>query len=69
MHGKYFISYFLMQLLKYKCPVNGVNKHGNTALHYACFWNSEESAEVGMSNGTYMLSLNVFLNSCDKIYV
>jgi len=38
--------FFPMQLLKHKCPVNGVNKHGNTPLHYACFWNSEECAEV-----------------------
>ena len=36
----------LLQLLKNKCPVNGVNNHGNTPLHYACFWNSEECAEV-----------------------
>ena len=43
---------FLMQLLKHKCPVNGANKHGNTPLHYACFWNSEECAEVKKSNMT-----------------
>ena len=24
-----------------------MNEHGNTPLHYACFWNYESVAEVG----------------------
>jgi integrin-linked kinase len=31
--------------LKHKSDVNFVNEHGNTALHYAAFWQNEECAE------------------------
>lgn len=34
-----------LQLLKHKSDVNFVNEHGNTALHYACFWQNDECAE------------------------
>ena len=34
-----------LQLLKHKADVNFVNEHGNTALHYACFWQFEDCAE------------------------
>ncbi len=36
---------FLAQLLKHKSDINFVNEHGNTALHYATFWQNEECAE------------------------
>ena len=35
----------LSQLLKHKADVNFVNEHGNTAMHYACFWQFEDCAE------------------------
>lgn len=35
----------MFQLLKNKADVNFVNEHGNTALHYACFWGHEHIAE------------------------
>jgi ankyrin repeat protein len=38
-------TFFYLQLLKHKCDVNFVNEHGNTALHYACFWNYPAIAE------------------------
>ena len=31
--------------MKNKADVNFVNEHGNTALHYACFWNYPAIAE------------------------
>jgi hypothetical protein len=37
--------YFTFQLLKHKADVNFVNEHGNTALHYATFWNYPAIAE------------------------
>ena len=40
--GQPFPSPF--QLLKNKADVNFVNEHGNTPLHYACFWNYEALA-------------------------
>ena len=34
------------QLLQNKANINAVNEHGNTPLHYACFWNYDHVAEV-----------------------
>ena len=36
----------VLQLLQNKANINAVNEHGNTPLHYACFWNYEQLAEV-----------------------
>ncbi|NWR81913.1 ILK kinase, partial [Centropus unirufus] len=36
------------QLLQVKADVNAVNEHGNTALHYACFWGHAAVAELGI---------------------
>ena len=38
--------FFYHQLLHNKANVNAVNEHGNTPLHYACFWNCDTVAEV-----------------------
>ena len=35
----------LFQLLRHKADVNFVNEHGNTPLHYACFWGYADIAE------------------------
>lgn len=34
------------QLIQCKADPNTVNEHGNTPLHYACFWGQDEVAEV-----------------------
>ena len=36
---KHFHLIFFPQLLKNKAVLDFVNEHGNTPLHYACFWN------------------------------
>lgn len=33
------------QLLRHKADVNFINEHGNTPLHYACFWGYGQIAE------------------------
>lgn len=35
-----------LQLIQCKADPNTVNEHGNTPLHYACFWGQDEVAEV-----------------------
>jgi len=37
---------YLLQLLRNKANVNAINEHGNTPLHYACFWSYDLVAEV-----------------------
>lgn len=39
------------QLMQFKADINAVNEHGNTPLHYACFWGHEQVAEVSGSMG------------------
>ncbi len=36
----------VQKLLARKADVNAQNEHGNTPLHYACFWGYEMIAEV-----------------------
>lgn len=38
------------QLIQCKADPNTVNEHGNTPLHYACFWGQDEVAEVPYLN-------------------
>ena len=35
----------VVKLLRNKADVNFVNEHGNSPLHYACFWGYTEIAE------------------------
>lgn len=37
--------------MQFKADINAVNEHGNTPLHYACFWGHEQVAEVSGSMG------------------
>lgn len=39
------MSCHTFQLLRHKADVNFINEHGNTALHYACFWGYQLIAE------------------------
>ena len=32
------VSQVVQLLLRHKADVNFVNEHGNSAMHYACFW-------------------------------
>jgi len=36
------------------------NDHGNTALHYACYWNYQDIAELLMANGAQLRVMNNF---------
>ena len=40
--------------------MNAVNEHGNTPLHYACFWNYELIAEDLINNGALVSISNRF---------
>jgi len=40
--------------------VNAVNEHGNTPLHYACFWGYEDLAEDLIKNGALVSIANRF---------
>lgn len=42
----FFVIMMALQLIHNKANVNAVNEHGNTPLHYACFWGYDEVAEV-----------------------
>lgn len=44
-HISYLIHGIVFQLLRNRADVNMVNEHGNTPLHYACFWGYENIAE------------------------
>ena len=55
-------AYKLLQLVHNKANINAVNEHGNTALHYACFWGYDQIAEVWINllciNTTLWIRLN-----------
>lgn len=36
----------VVQMLQVNPQINAVNEHGNSPLHYACFWNYEAVCEV-----------------------
>lgn len=38
-------------MLKNRADINFTNEHGNTPLHYACFWGFESIAEELIDNG------------------
>lgn len=40
-----------LQLIQFKADINAVNEHGNTPLHYACFWGHDTVAEVSAAPG------------------
>ena len=56
-------SYFLhiqFQLLRHKADVNFVNEHGNSALHYACFWGYTDIAEELIDEGALVAVQNKY---------
>lgn len=42
------LSSLPVQLIQFKADINAANEHGNTPLHYACFWAQEQVAEVSV---------------------
>ena len=63
------------QLLHSKANINSVNEHGNTPLHYACFWGYAEIAEVswiicsyyimGLGSGCIRNIMHMYYGSCN----
>lgn len=47
-----------MQLLRHKSDVNATNEHGNTPLHYACFWGYQAIADELIHNGAEVAIAN-----------
>lgn len=41
------------QLIQCRADPNTANEHGNTPLHYACFWGQDEVAEVYQNTHTH----------------
>lgn len=50
----------LLLLLKNKADINFVNEHGNTALHYACFWGYQAIAEDLVAHGALVSVANKY---------
>ncbi|CAG5135401.1 unnamed protein product [Candidula unifasciata] len=47
-------------MLQNKANVNAINEHGNTPLHYACFWGYDQIAEDLVNNGALVSLANKF---------
>ena len=50
----------MFQLLRQKADVNFVNEHGNTPLHYACFWGYFDIAEDLIDAGALVTIQNKY---------
>jgi integrin-linked kinase len=57
--------------LKNKADINFVNEHGNTPLHYACFWAYSSIAEDLVNYGAYVSVANKYgeipLDKCSGV--
>ena len=58
MHLIFLTTIFCYQLLKNRADVNVANEHGNTALHYACFWGDHAIAEELVAAGALVSIAN-----------
>ena len=47
-------------MLYHKANINVANEHGNTPLHYACFWNHDNIAEELVNHGAGVGMCNKF---------
>jgi ankyrin repeat protein len=65
------LFHFVLQLLKNKADINFVNEHGNTPLHYACFWAYSSIAEDLVNYGAYVSVANKYgeipLDKCSGV--
>ena len=55
-----FFKPITLQLLRQKADVNFVNEHGNTPLHYACFWGYTDIAEELIDAGALVTIQNKY---------
>ncbi|GBM04167.1 Integrin-linked protein kinase [Araneus ventricosus] len=60
MHKFVFDDFYLFKLLRNKADINAVNEHGNTPLHYACFWGYQAIAEDLINNGALVAICNKY---------
>ena len=51
---------FSLQLLRHRADVTILNEHGNSALHYACFWGYEQIAEDLINAGSSVTIANKY---------
>lgn len=55
-----FVFYSFEQLLNNKAEVNVMNEHGNTPLHYACFWGYGQIGEDLIHAGAHAAIANKY---------
>lgn len=48
----------LLQLIRHRSDVNALNEHGNSPLHYACFWSYAEIAKELINHGSLVSLAN-----------
>lgn len=51
-------DFILLQLLRHRSDVNTTNEHGNSPLHYACFWGYQSIAEELVNHGALVSVAN-----------
>lgn len=52
------ILFNIFQLLKNRGDINFTNEHGNTPLHYACFWGYQQLADDLIMQGALVSLAN-----------
>lgn len=57
-HGHFEVVQYL--LTNYRLAVDAANEHGNTPLHYACFWNYQDIAELLIKHGANLMQENKY---------
>ncbi|OON15692.1 ankyrin repeat protein, partial [Opisthorchis viverrini] len=57
-HGHIDVVHFLLKCHRFNVDV--ANEHGNTPLHYACFWNHLEISEHLIKNGASLMQENKY---------
>lgn len=55
---RFVAKFSILQLLKHKSDVNTTNEHGNSPLHYACFWGYQAIAEELVNHGALVSVAN-----------
>lgn len=54
----FFFCLDLLQLIRHRSDVNALNEHGNTPLHYACFWGYSDIAKELLNHGSLVSLAN-----------